>query len=314
MIMSDTMASMDEQSAKPPSQRLRYGLLWLLVLSIALIVIPLGFNINRAMNQRNVVAKLLKLDARLTYDYEISRGQNGGQANSSPGPGWLTDLFGKEYFADVLQVSVGDTRTDEALGLIAKLPNVQHVTAAGITDNGLIPFAALHNLEGVALFSDRITGNGIVHLAGLKRLKFLWISGSITDSYLENVSKLSQLEHLEICSGQLAITDDGFSHIAKLTNLRSLGFGHDDWNGSSILAPVKVTDKGLTSLHRLKRLEALHLNTTTQITQAGIDKLGKDLPNCRIRWSPNGTRGAGLINGGDGVSPSKAVEVDPWVD
>lgn len=328
---------------------------------MVLIAIPMGWiawKVNRANNQRFVMAELQKLDAEITYDPEVVRvngldyvrGQvNGVDCLKPPlsGPQWLTQRFGVDYFIEVVGVTVeGPQVTDETILLISKLPEVKEVdltSAAGITDRGLIHFAAMpnlkgvalrsdgitdnglahfsdmHNLEGIGVASNRVTGVGLVHLTGLKRLKSLWIDGSITDSYLEHVSKLTQLESLQVLS-VAKITNSGLAHIAKLTDLQSLGFGFNAWlppDGSIKLVPaadqncMTVTDDGLVPLYGLKKLTSLFLRTS-QVSQAGIDMLGRALPKCDINW--DGRHDADPIDGDDGESTSKPEESGPRGD
>jgi hypothetical protein len=219
------MASMDEQSPKPRRRRLSFSLRSLLLL-VVVIAIPLGWKVNRARNQRDVVAELENLHAGIKYDYEVGKSYGGGANESPPGPQWLIDRLGKEYFVEVFQVTVGASQvTDETISLIARLPEVKYVSLhspGGITDKGLVHFARMHNLVGVDLFSDRITGTGLVHLTGLERLTMLSVLGWATDASLEHVSTLKRLESLWLYEA-VEVTDEGIAHIAKLTNLRGLG-------------------------------------------------------------------------------------------
>ena len=266
-----------------------------MLLLVVVIAIPMGWKVNRARNQRVVVAELQTMHAEIVYDYQIVKVKGGWDYGNLPPPGpiWLTDLLGKEYFFDVYSVGVwGPYVTDETLALIAKLPEVADVSIGGqnrITDGGLAHFAGMHNLEEVMLFSDRITGTGLVKVTGLKRLTKLGASGWITDASLAHISKLERLEVLWLYEAA-QITDKGLAHIAKLTKLRSLviGGGRDDL--------MKVTEKGLANLYGLKNLEFLFLNTA-EVTQAGIDKLQKALPNCQIKWNPKGSNASESIDG-----------------
>ena len=229
------------------------------------------------------------MNAQIIYDYQMDS-TNGDPVYRDvppPGPIWLTDLLGREYFVEVYSVAVdGPQVTDETIALIAKLPNIELVTFtdAKITDGGLVHFARMHNLEAVSLRSDQLTGAGLVHLRGLKRFKTLIVKGFATDAALEHISKLNDLEVLQIY-GTAQITDKGLAQIAKLRNLQTLCLGSyrtgpvrpEDW--------MKVTDDGLANLYALKNLEFLKLNTT-QVSQAGIDKLQKVLSNCKIEWNP----------------------------
>ena len=292
-MTTDTMPSINDQPPKSRWRWFRFSLRTLMLL-VALAGIPMGWvgwKINRARNQGAVVAELQKMNAKFLYDYQVVR-KNGDLAYGHlqpPGPKWLFDLLGKEYFIEVSQVTIiGQQATDETIALIAKLPGVLRVnlsTRRGITDSGLIHFAGMHNLEVVNLDSDRITGTGMVHLEGLRRLKSLGASGWITDASLEYISRLERLEVLNIAD-VAQITDIGLAHIAKLHNLKSLRLGSNGPYSASHRDGMRITDAGLVNLYGLKNLEVLILNA--QATRTGMDKLRKALPNCQTRCYLNG--------------------------
>ncbi len=306
------MASMTEQSHRPRRRWFRFSVRSLLLL-VVLIAIPLSWKVNRARNQRVAVAELQKLNARIIYDYEIVA-INGSQTYRNlppPGPKRLTDLLGIEYFVEVIEVGSDSPQvTDETIALIAQaLPELTFISftsAPEVTDSGLIHLAEMHKLEGVCLFSKGITGVGLVHLTGLKRLKSLDVSGWATDAALEHISKLTRLERLQLCEA-VDITDTGLADIAKLTNLRSLEIGSGGWFASGIQNCMKVTDQGLVNLHGLTKLELLDLNTIGA-TRAGIDKLRKALPNCKIQWNLNGPHDPDPIHEADGEPVSRPAE------
>ncbi len=293
-MTSDAIKSIDGQSAKPARRWFRFSLRSLLLL-VAVLAIPLGWlgwKVNRARNQRIVVTELQKLNAQFIYDYQIVI-KNGWLTKSnlsSPGPKWLTELLGNEFFTDVYCVTVDDPKaTNETIALIAKLPGVEGVnltSRTGITDVGLVHFAEMHNVDGVKLVSDRITGSGLVHLTSLKRLKRLWASRWITDDALEHISKLERLELLHLFEA-VQISDRGLAHIAKLRNLRELIIGSGDSDESGVQDCMNVSDEGLANLYALTNLEYLSLNTT-EVTQVRRDNLRKALPNCRIEWNLSG--------------------------
>ena len=296
-MTTDAIKPIDEQPTKSRRRWFRFSLRSMLLL-VVVIAIPLAWKVNRARNQRAVVAELRKLNAQIDYYhgyehyYEMEATKGVQRFVPPPGGKWLHDLLGREYFVEVIQVTVdGPQVTDDTLALIAKLPEIKYVnlnSAPGITDDGLVHFANIHNLEGVTLISDRISSAGLMHLTGLKRLKKLWGAGWITDASLEQISKLNGLELLDI--GKVAqITDKGLKHIGKLHNLRSLCIGTGGWYGedSGKQDCMTVSEQGLAKLYELKRLETLTLNTT-RVTRIGREKLQKALPNCQIQWNSNG--------------------------
>ena len=291
-MTTDAIKPIDEQPTKSRRRWFRFSLRSMLLL-VVVIAIPLAWKVNRARNQRAVVAELRKLNAQIDYYhgyehyYEMEATKGVQRFVPPPGGKWLHDLLGREYFVEVIQVTVdGPQVTDDTLALIAKLPYVKYVSlnsATGITDIGLAHLARMHNLEGVTLFSNRITDTGVVHLTGLTQLKILWAGGWITDSSLEHISKLEGLERLKI-DGATRITDRGLAQIAKLDNLQRLHLGGGAKSSANPQDYTRITDGGLVTLYGLKNLEFLSLNTT-EVSQAGIDKLKESLPNCKIEWN-----------------------------
>ena len=298
-MTGDAIKPIDERSPKSRRRWFSFSLRSLMLL-VVVIAIPLAWKVNRARNQRIVVAELEKLNAvrdgiskailHITYDYEIVQvaGRKTYPNVPPPGPKWLVDFFGKEYLVEVSAVTIYNPQvTDATIALIARLPKIEYLTlgSPNITDDGLVHFAGMHNLETLELYSNNLTGADLVHLAGLKRFKKLTFSGRTTDVFLEQISKLNDLEFLQFF-GTAQITDRGLAHIAKLHKLKSLRFEF-----KQVLAVgedyVRITDEGLVNLHGLKNLEILILNTT-QVTQTGIDDLQKALPIRKFSW--NGSR------------------------
>ncbi|HVX16289.1 MAG TPA: hypothetical protein VHC22_34200 [Pirellulales bacterium] len=109
-----------------------------------------------------------------------------------------------------------------------------------------------------------VTDEGISHLAGLKKLKWIHIDNScITDRSLEILSRLPALETLALQSNYF--TDTGLSHLRGKTQVRSL------WVGQP-LAGTGITDEGVAFLAELPNLEELDLQNT-KITAKSLEHL-----------------------------------------
>jgi hypothetical protein len=89
-----------------------------------------------------------------------------------------------------------------------------------------------------------------------------WLRRVLGDDFFTNV--------IELDLTRTQIADEGLTHLEWLPRLQSLGLGE------------RVTDAGLQHLERLPQLRTLKL-ARTQITDAGIQRLHKALPNCTIR-------------------------------
>ena len=87
--------------------------------------------------------------------------------------------------------------------------------------------------------------------------------GKLTKADLAEVEELS-LEGTEI-------TDEGLKELVKLKKLTEL----------ILFGCKQITDAGLKELARLTHLDVLWLSET-QVTKAGVVKLQKALPKCRI--------------------------------
>jgi len=126
-----------------------------------------------------------------------------------------------------------------------------------ITDAGMVHIAELKELEHLRITG--VTDRGTKDIAKLKKLKYLWGGGS-TDAALEHISKLQSLEYLH--TGGSGYTDAGMSHLAKLTNLKDLR-----------LSAESITNEGLAKLKTLKSLERLTLTKCEKVTLSGLSGL-----------------------------------------
>ena len=119
------------------------------------------------------------------------------------------------------------------------------------------------------LASWNITDAGLVHLAGLTNLQFLFLEGTrVTDAGLVHLSELSNLQ--EIFLSKTKISDAGLVHLTEMSSLQNLG-----------LQRTRITDAGLPHLKKMTHLQELWINNT-KITDRGVAELRESLPNCRI--------------------------------
>jgi hypothetical protein len=95
---------------------------------------------------------------------------------------------------------------------------------------------------------------------------------------------LAHLKDLNLGTLNLSYTntsDAGLKHLKTLTQLFSLD-----------LKGTKITDAGLEYLKGLDNLYELDI-LETEVTDEGIKMLLRELPKCRVRWSPGGTGNRG---------------------
>jgi hypothetical protein len=92
-----------------------------------------------------------------------------------------------------------------------------------------------------------------------------------TDKDLDELCELRDLGFL--CLPYSKITDKGVRKVAALRNLTVLQ-----------LDGTAITDAGLRQLEGMNNLGGLDLVDCHNITDAGVTRLQKALPNCRIRY------------------------------
>jgi Leucine-rich repeat (LRR) protein len=268
------MTSMTDSPLKPRRPWFRFSLRFLLLL-VAVVAVPLAWKVNRARNQRLVVAEIERLNGHMYYDYE--RNFNVGLSTSvvpqPPGPNWLREFLGIDYFADIVHVNVrGPQVANDTLARIASLPHLQllGVDSDRITDRGVAMVASSKELISFGVASKSVTVASIDHLQGLPNLQFLRCSGSqVNDSWIEHIARLKSLDTLALNHTQ--VTDQGLAGLTELGNLEGL-----------FLEGTPITDAGLDQLHAMTKLKRIGLSDT-KVTKAGVQRLQKALPNLQIR-------------------------------
>ena len=165
---------------------------------------------------------------------------------------------------DFAQSQLGGARRrqDETVRrLTIALPHLQSLQLIGpVTAEGMKALGTLRNLRRLHVgLQDQRWGyrgpTGVNHLAGLTLLEDLYLEG-----------------------GQ-ALSDQDLIHLEALTNLKDLMI-----HGSN------MTDRGLSSIGKLKRLESLDLNAS--VTKGGLNQLSglANLRSLAVRQSSQGAR------------------------
>jgi hypothetical protein len=261
---------------------LRFSLRTLLLLITAMCV-WLGMNVPAARRQKEAVPVLLKAGAALGYDYEFvpmapPPHRRWDPEQSPPGPTWLRERIGEDYFQTVVAVffnrpNLGIKKAD--LDQLAKLPHVTDFVFDGrgtsVHDQDFTALADLHELEMLQFMRARIDGSILKWLPNPGRLKSLCLGMTdIDDAALVALDKMTALEVLLLYGTH--VTDAGLEHLRNLTNLEEL------W-----LNQTQVTDAGLQHLAGLKKLTLLSLQGT-KVSKAGVSALRTELPKANIIW------------------------------
>jgi len=277
----------------PRRRFFRYSLRTLFVV-VTVFCVWMGITAKRARDQKLAVQAVEALGGTVRFEHQdgfvnFEGGILSPHGSDGPGPEWLRQLIGEEYFFCVDEVHFIRSNVDDAsLAVIKGFPNFQllaidefdsfifdsrisdaglvhlngltnleelHLRATQITDAGLEHLKGLTNLKWLTLWGTQVVGTGLVHLEGLTNLETLDLQGPITDAGLEYVKGLTNLKHLSIESTE--VTDRGLEHLKELSNLELLS-----------IESTEVTDWGLQHLRELSNLELLAIRKN--ITDAGL--------------------------------------------
>jgi eukaryotic-like serine/threonine-protein kinase len=138
---------------------------------------------------------------------------------------------------------------------------------------GLADLKALPDLTELSLARTQVNDAGLEHLKGLKKLRRLVLDGlSLRGAGLAHLKELTGLRELRL--GCPTLADLFLMHLGEMKQLQRL-----------VLAGSGVADEGLEQLHGLTGLQEMDLRGA-KVTKAGIAKLQKALPKCRIMSGP----------------------------
>ena len=172
----------------------------------------------------------------------------------------------------VTGIRLGERTGDSALWAAGWRDSVTSIAVrkAEVTDKGLAHLRNLRHLQDLDLTTAAVTDAGLEYLAGHKRLASLILRATrVEGSGLRHLRGLPALTYLDL--GSTHIGDEELQDVAAFPALEKL-----------YLENTRVTDLGLASLHRCKSLRILSLSRGTEITQAGLERLSRELPALRI--------------------------------
>jgi hypothetical protein len=184
------------------------------------------------------------------------------------------------------------------LARFAGLEVLDLVKCDGVTDNGLRHLAGLKNLRALTLSGEALSGTGFKHLhdlAALTSLK-LYHSAKLTDQGIAAVAEMKQLTRLSLWWAN-ELTDQQLAALAKRTALRELRL----WGSPHI------TDAGLKHVSTLPNLQALTFSLAHGVTPAGIGHL------CQLRKLQDLALGYMPLND-DALLPLSQIESLEYVE
>jgi internalin A len=223
----------------------------------------------QARRQREAVAAIRIAGGKVIYDYEDPEASN----VVPPGPLWLRNLLGDDFFANVDRVRLnGDTNAmHAALEHLKDLPRLRYLflDLSSVTDDDLEYLKDLPQLLELDLNHTDVTDAGLEHLREMTNLQALSLfNWHVTDAGLKHLRGLNRVVALDL--RKTRITDAGLEHIEGMAQLHYLD-----------LAGTQVTDAAIEHLKGLIKLHELHL-ANTLVTDKGVKELQQALPNCRI--------------------------------
>lgn len=198
----------------PTEQKLRWWQVSLRSLLFGLFVLslPLGYVASERRNSERgmaAVRALEKLDARISYDYEIPRRS-----------AIMRALLGDDSYKTVYSVSYGyyldDNITDADLAPLTEFTSIGllRLTNSRVTDSGLRQIALLGTLNGLQLNGTRVTDSGMEYVRPLRELELLDLNNtSITDGGLPNFYELNKLKVIDLSNTR--VTDIGVTNLKR---------------------------------------------------------------------------------------------------
>jgi hypothetical protein len=244
--------------------RLRTLLLFVLVVSVGMSW--LAVRMEKLQRQREIIREIQKESGYIFYDYELDSSFDVIPSAEPPGPKWIRDLLGDDFFCSVTAVVFYQDQdsksyhvSNRCMANLQEFPDLEELKILFLRDQG----------KSVRHIPIEFSDTAMQSIGKLRNLKILWIMGpEITDARLEHLKNLDQLQELSLFGMQ--ITDDGLLNLKKMTSLNKL-----------YLASTEITDSGIIHLQELKQLEYLRLYDT-RVTKSGIEQLKKKLSNLII--------------------------------
>ena len=174
--------------------RFQFSIRSLLLLTVVVAVLSSWFTVRmrEARRQRETVEAIHKLGA-IGYDYQSDSSMRPIPYANPPGPAWMRNLLGDDWFDSVSAVLI---------------------VGSQVTDIDLENLKGLNHLKYLTLHETTITDAGLENLTGLQQLQNLQISGSnITDAGLKQLERLKQLKAIYLIYTH--VTDAGVAKLQK---------------------------------------------------------------------------------------------------
>ncbi len=172
--------------------------------------------------------------------------------------------------------------TPEQLKTLSSHPTLESLILEGsnVTNEGLRWVGKMKELRSLAIRGEPIDGTGLKHLARLPKLVAFELAGRVDDDTLAGLSGLSSVRFLDL-TGQM--TDLGLAQLAPLKSLNALRVGRSNVEGTGLkhLCPdtlrklqlwTRMSDEGLIAVGRFHGLRKLDCSDSP-VSDKGIEGL-----------------------------------------
>jgi hypothetical protein len=171
--------------------RLRYSVRALLILLTA-VAIWLGYLATSAKKQRDATAAIREMGGSVLYHYQISHGEV--VKTPPPGPSWLRNLLGRDWFDTVIFVEFynkpGKGTDEELASAISKLPRLDtlHLTKVKVGETTLKTISGMTQLGCLTFHGPNFTDDSLQYIYPLRKLRQLNLDDTkVTDAGVKSV-------------------------------------------------------------------------------------------------------------------------------
>lgn len=204
-------------TSRPRRRWLQYSLKSLLIVMLVFGV-WLGWKVNKAREQREIVEALAANKNAVSYDFSMDEDGNYIPRSSPPWPNWMESLLGRDFLCDVrgVDLSVEGSPRDQpesdlstTLARLSTLPDLRSLALATVDPVAhLESVGELRSLRHLTIYATSTNKSSLdralASLRGLRRLKFLRIwSRDLTDEGLVHLQSLDGLRKLELDYAQV---------------------------------------------------------------------------------------------------------------
>jgi hypothetical protein len=258
-----------------PKRRWAQFSLGTLLAMVTVLGVWLGLVSRAAHRQQSAVAAISRSGGNCVYDYHIGvYDDHIGEMNAPaqpPGPKWLVDWIGVDYFASVVRVVFrGHEWPAEGLAQIKQLDSLQALAVCCETSPDNVE--VFRSLPGVSELSFMYVTQCDALLAAVATMpdveRLTLVNCEASRAGLQSLGQMKRLERLELT--YIEVGEEALAEIARLPRLTRL-----EIYGS------EITDAGLLQLQRMPALEQLKL-MRTGFSATGLAELQKALPHCKI--------------------------------